>query len=450
MSEHLSKILIEQYLASTIAPSELLAMDAHLEACSDCRRSLGEAADRSRALWLKDDLATVEVTEHLDDDRLAAYADGTLSEVDAEIAASHLSVCSRCELLASDLLMFKDEIAGEVEREYAPPGNVTQKAAMKAAVKVASMSWREKLSSFAGSIFGFDSPALKIGAGALALLVVGIFVWLVMRTSPAPTSEPEVVRTSSPSPSASPQTTTSPSAEPSPSPEILLALSDGSRQIGIDQDGNLTGADDLPPGVREMVKTALTTQDVINSNALAGLNGKPSELRGAPSPDAAFAPIAPVGKVVLSIKPTLSWSSLNGASEYKITIYDQNFNPVAVSPPLQENSWVVDPALKRGEIYRWQITAIKNGSEIKTPVAPAAEAKFKTVDANTAGEITMARKSFSESRLALGVLYARAGLLDEAEHEFSMLSVANPKSEIARKLLRNIRAARKRGQVNGK
>ncbi len=441
MSEHLSKILIEQYLASTIAPSELLAMDAHLEACSDCRRSLAEAADKSRVLSLREDLATVEATEHLDDARLAAYADGTLSEVDAEIATSHLSVCSRCELLASDLVMFKDEIAGNVEREYAPPG----KTAIKTAVKVASTSWREKLSGFAGSIFGFDSPALTIGAGALALLVIGVFVWLAMRTGPLPTSEPEVVRTSSPTPSASPQITTSPSAEPSPSPEILLALSDGSRQFGIDRDGNLTGAEDLPPGVREMVKTALTTQDVINSNALAGVTGRPSELRGAPSPDAKFAPITPVGKVVWSIKPTLQWTSLSVASEYKITIYDQNFNPVAVSPPLQENSWVVDPALKRGEIYTWQIAATKNGSEIKTPVAPAGEAKFKILDAKATGEITMARKNFSESRLAMGVLYARAGLLDEAEHEFYMLSVANPKSEIAKKLLRTVRAAKRRG-----
>jgi hypothetical protein len=42
----------------------------------------------------------------------------------------------------------------------------------------------------------------------------------------------------------------------------------------------------------------------------------------------------------------------------------------------------------------------------------------------------------------LGVLYAQAGLLDDAEREFSALLRANPKSEVARKLLSNVRATK--------
>jgi hypothetical protein len=39
----------------------------------------------------------------------------------------------------------------------------------------------------------------------------------------------------------------------------------------------------------------------------------------------------------------------------------------------------------------------------------------------------------------LGLFYAQAGVLDEAEREFSALQRANPKSEIANRLLMRIR-----------
>jgi hypothetical protein len=47
----------------------------------------------------------------------------------------------------------------------------------------------------------------------------------------------------------------------------------------------------------------------------------------------------------------------------------------------------------------------------------------------------------SRSRLALGLAYARAGLLREAKEEFSALQRANPDSPIAGKLLQAIQKA---------
>jgi hypothetical protein len=40
--------------------------------------------------------------------------------------------------------------------------------------------------------------------------------------------------------------------------------------------------------------------------------------------------------------------------------------------------------------------------------------------------------------LVLGVIYARAGLIDEAAREFRVLSVANPNSAIPVKLIRKV------------
>ena len=90
----------------------------------------------------------------------------------------------------------------------------------------------------------------------------------------------------------------------------------------------------------------------------------------------------------------------------------------------------------------WQVTATKDSAKIKSPVPPAPEAKFKILDTKPAADVTLARKNYAGSHLALGVLYAQSGLLDEAETEFGALVRANPQSEVARKLLNNVRTAR--------
>jgi hypothetical protein len=60
-----------------------------------------------------------------------------------------------------------------------------------------------------------------------------------------------------------------------------------------------------------------------------------------------------------------------------------------------------------------------------------------------ANELARAKRLFGTSHLTLGLLYADAGLLSEAEREFRLLRAANPNSELARNLLRQIQALRK-------
>jgi hypothetical protein len=61
------------------------------------------------------------------------------------------------------------------------------------------------------------------------------------------------------------------------------------------------------------------------------------------------------------------------------------------------------------------------------------------IDQAKMNEIDRARHAYGSSHLTLGLLYAEAGLLREAEQEFRLLQKANPQSEIARKLLRQVR-----------
>ena len=73
------------------------------------------------------------------------------------------------------------------------------------------------------------------------------------------------------------------------------------------------------------------------------------------------------------------------------------------------------------------------------PRPPAPQAKFHVLDQTKANELTKAKRAYGSSHLTLGLLYAEAGLLREAEHEFRLLQKANPQSEIVKKLLRQLR-----------
>jgi hypothetical protein len=84
------------------------------------------------------------------------------------------------------------------------------------------------------------------------------------------------------------------------------------------------------------------------------------------------------------------------------------------------------------------VTAVVEGKEIQSPVTPAPEARFRLLSLAQEDGLRRAEKLYRGSHLALGVVYSRAGLLDEAEREFSALLAANPDSEVAKKLLRNI------------
>ncbi len=87
------------------------------------------------------------------------------------------------------------------------------------------------------------------------------------------------------------------------------------------------------------------------------------------------------------------------------------------------------------------VTALVDGKEIVSPSASAPEVKFAILSSNDWNELNQLKKS--NSHLALGVFYARVGLVTEAEREFQKLIQLNPQSELSRKLLQSVRNLRK-------
>jgi hypothetical protein len=210
----------------------------------------------------------------------------------------------------------------------------------------------------------------------------------------------------------------------------------------VDDRGNLVRVQPLPPEV----KKALERKAVSPPQFLAALVGKQGHLMGGAEGAQGFGVQAPIGTVVATTAPTFVWRPLEGATSYRVEVFDASGNEAARGEGLTETRWTPEKPLPPGRVYQWNVFALREGQEIdQAPKPPAPPAKFKVLEATNAAELERARRLYTGSPLTLGVLYAEAGLLDDAEREFDQIVKANPHSEVARRLRNSVRDLRRRG-----
>ena len=447
MSDHLTQTQIVDYGRRPLPSVEWLFVTDHLAVCESCRLQVEEVVDNEATyLALKSGVfdeaearSSVAEHEHLPFEQMVGFVDETIGGGELQVVKEHLARCEGCETAVDDLRVFKEQIGPELERAGRPTPTVA----------ATESRWRRFIAAVASS--RPKSPALVFGSAlAILLLAVG---WLGRQALPGMKSEPEVAVTA-PSPGVSPSVL--PASTPDPAAAVIIArLNDGEGQITLDSEGKLSGVDHLPSAYRRMVKNALTGQRIERSLSLAeltrpGVRSRKGFSTGEPSPSggrdgesdarsAKFSVIEPFGIVILSDRPTFRWTRLDGATGYMVEVYDEWFNPLVRSPQIIDHSWTAPQSLKRGAIYYWLVKAIKDGQEFKAPRPPAPQAKFRILDEATADELAKARRDYASSRLTLGLLYAQAGLLNEAEVEFQALSRNNPDSELGRRLLKQVR-----------
>ncbi len=425
--EHLTQKEVEGYCRRQLSPAELLSTTDHLNACEACRVRI-EVAENGDAMFF--DLRsqvfeeTTGAVQHLTMDQTAAYVERSLSGDELMMVDDHLAHCEACVLAVTDLREFRNEIAPSLEREFQPA------TVVPSPVQTSSHGW------FSSLLAPFRVSPVPVGAAA-AIILLAVIGWLIWRTPQ--TQEPQIAVTPSPSaqPSASPE---SPQIEPEPAP-VVAQLNDGANVLTLDQQGKLSGADQLPPNYQNLLKKALTGGRIEKSSQLQGLTRPPSSLMGADNQKGEFSVIEPLGNVLLTDRPTFRWSAMEGATGYVVEVYDEKFTPIASSPEVTNLTWTT--TLPRGHVYSWQVKAVKDGQETMSPRPPAPQAKFRVLDQAKANELANARRAYGSSHLTLGLLYADAGLLREAEQEFRLLQKANPSSELARNLLRQIQSLRR-------
>jgi hypothetical protein len=453
--KHLTKQHIEACRAGQLSADTLPYVFDHTAVCEACRELIGSAPQLRAALdnWKKD--FAVEPLAHLPYEQMAAYVDEKIDSVEREIVESHIRVCGQCSQEAQDLKAFSAEFTPALANQ----SSVEQLTISAPVEQTAAPGFWEKFVAFWRTP-KYGMPLQLAGTAAAILLCV----WLAtnalrsenseLKTELAKVQEENDVlhRESDATNSkldnlqaqlSDLQQSSSQQLKPGDGNALLAVLNDGADQITLDKAGNLTGLKTLAPVYQQMVKTSILTERLQTPSTIGNLIGRAGTLMGGAGEGIAFALLSPVGTNVSTDHPTFRWGAVKGATSYLVAVYDENFNYVATSQPITTTSWTAPNSLQRGAIYFWQVSAMKDGKEIKSPVPPAPEAKFRVIEQTKADELAQLQKSAANSHLAVGLIYAREGLLDEAEREFELLVQANPKSAIARKLLNNVKALRR-------
>jgi hypothetical protein len=433
LSEHLTQSQIEDYSQHKLPAADLAPISNHLWGCAICSSQVERALDGDvECSTLKSEvfaemLSSPAEREHLTLEQTAGYVEEALAGEDLQVVRDHLSYCEQCEMAVNDLQAFREQVISGLDRECRPSPVIADTSGRRFVKALSSL---------------FSRPTALIFGSALTALLLILAGWLIWE---APQSKKAEMTGGPPSPTTP---SVSPVVSPTPmlrdEPTVMVAqLNDGGGQVTLDQTGNLTGIDNLPPAYEQMIKSALTTQRLEESRFLAGLTPpEDSEIRSRDNTDREFSMIKPVGTVILSDRPIFRWSRLGGAANYIVEVYDDEFTKVATSSQLIDNSWTASGSLPRGKTYTWQVKAVKDGLELISPPPGEPEAKFRILDRARVGELMQARRTYPGSHLILGLLYARDGLLDNAELEFRKLRKANPSSAIARRLLAHVQAMR--------
>lgn len=435
---------MERFCAKSLPDAELKDVARHLAECQDCHQEFTCELGRQRPsakvgftlapeFWFRHD--------HIDFDQLVSLADNKLDEIQCEIIDVHLKACETCREDVRSFLAFRAKTAPAMDVSYA---SIRREPFRE---KSPRTSWWHALPL---------KPAYAIAAIVLVVVAIVVTTMLLKRRAetleakkdqpaqinilPSPTPA-NINAASQPSPS-TPEFPKVPGATSSPSvvdTGAVAVLKDGQRQITVDRDGRLTGLDDLPPTTQREIADAAVAEGIERPEVLSRLAGETSGLRGTNSGQS-FKLLSPGRTVVIGDQPVFKWEKLPGAANYWVYVGDARGREVVRSDelPSEHLEWATPKPLKRGEVYSWSVIAVVDGKEIVSPGAASPEMKFQVLPASSVQQIDQLKKT--RSHLALGVFYGKAGLLKEAEKEFQQLVQMNPQSELARKLLRNVRS----------
>lgn len=448
MRKHLTDSELERYRERTLSPQALLAANAHLYDCEACHGRYGGDGNLEAAFaFVRSIGEPFEEESHLPFEQLAAYVDDALEGEERRMAATHLAQC---------------EVCAEQVRELSPLRDLIAPAPSIATLEIATPAPFNRPTLFEKLRAAWRAPAYRIPALVVgAVLLVALPWWFLVRSpqtdrADRPTQAPQppqehsqdkqlaenvspVEKDSTDKNDAPPLSASTPSGETDPT---LLSFRDADARVTVHAGGRVVGLDSLSPAHRQLVGRMLTTARVETPRRSWDDRRGGDALMGGADGGVAFSLLSPVGQVVRDVRPTLRWTPLEGAESYVVTVRDSHARTIAMSGPLSAAEWSVSQPLRRGVVYSWKVLAVKNGEETVSPPPAAADARFKVLEETRAEELIRAEELRPRSRLLLGALYARAGLLDEAEREFQKLSEENPRSRVARKLLRDVKSRR--------
>jgi hypothetical protein len=424
MTDHLSETEVSLFRERTIAPTERKRIDSHVRECESCLRRILPSEDTALAYSdLTEALLPRSAEEpfHLSIGEMRAYANGSIDQADQVIFESHFEFCAQCSEAVESLAA------------SSPVESVSSSARQADSPAQFSPGW--------SAAFQFTPARVAAAVSVAACFVLVFVVWLRWHSRAL---DQTTQQASSQTPSNAPGSTS-----PTPAPTevtkdstadqfaVAASLEDNGRKIQLDNRGKLIGLDELPEASRSLVRGVLANKTLSKPEVFDELTAPSITLMDPTARENTFGLLGPSGTVIATDRPSLRWQALTGATSYTVSVFDADFNRVARSAPQAATQWT-SSKLPRGMIYSWEVVAVRNGQEVRSPVAPAPRAQFKILEAEKLLELTKLKKQSPISHLALGLTYARFGLLVEAEEQLQILVRENPNSPVAARLLRTV------------
>jgi predicted anti-sigma-YlaC factor YlaD len=431
MSAHLSNELVERFHAQALTRGDRSVIYDHVLACETCRQLVVTPQEEAVALEaLMKHLVTPESEKpyHLDLEAIEAFVDDKLDPLDRSTAKLHLEDCAECSSEVEDL---RESLA-------------TMKAASH--TRVVEHQASETVSRRFSMPLRIAAVIALIAVATVAL--IGVLKWrstspgITTGSQPTPFTSPQLPALA-PSPGSNPPNLAEnpPSKKPGEEPRRVIALKDGPNGIAIDEGGNVVGASSLSSETRQAVKEALTEERLTRPSVLDEVASAQVSERGPSGPEERIRIVYPVRTVIADTQPTLRWAPSKTAEAYRIEIADETFHQVAKSEdlPTTTGTWAPTTPLKRGGIYTWTIRAVNKEGDASAVVS---QGKFKVLSQDRVGELNQLKTS--QSHFALGLFYAREGMVADAEREFRILLKANPNSPVLKKLIKDVGSWQKR------
>ena len=436
MSEHLSTEQMRRYHDRILPFVETLRLNEHLASCDKCHwqyEKLYQLPSKFAPIEVNlSEVADDEPLHLLFEEEIVPYVEGRLKGPGREIVESHMGLCARCKRDVHNLLEYKDELESSTGSESLPVTTARGQSRFLS-------GWQWNMAWVAAVII------------ALAILVSVVLLRSRIAGEQPQTTEHETANDTQDSQgddvpaTGTDLTPNQPEKQFAAHLEAVVDLKDGGRRITLDKQANLEGLEALPIASQRAIRAALIAGAITKPEILSQLRAEPGLLRdGQQSDGDPFALLTPAGTVVLDDRPTFRWQALSGGTTYVVSVFDADFNRVAKSEMLETTQWEIPQSLRRGAVYSWQVSALVNGKEVTSPVKPSPDVRFKIIESAKEAELQRIKKIYPNSHLALGVLYAQAGLRADAEREFIALVRANPRAVVAKNLLRSVRAWRRR------
>jgi hypothetical protein len=385
----------------------------HVCSCDRCRDELKKLA-RSAAISAGLCDCVLGMTNCPEYSDLSNFVDANLNSREMNLLQAHVNSCEQC---ASDVQRMRElrSLAALREAVEVRPGATRAGGRKPLLVRIfGGVALAGAAAAVVMALLPASQPVVQ-KPSVVAIVPDSPVQSSAKSTPPAAAKPDKVAQQVTPAP-----TQPAPTAPSAPGYKVIMA--DGSYQIAKQngklvmlKGGNVVAAPrDLMARIVQKVTTGRVPLLQPVATAMTAIHVRSSE--GYVPPPTAAKLIEPVASIVMTDTPKLSWSEVELAHSYRLTVKDESGN--VVYETITSGTQAATRRLPRGKVYTWQV-GVRFSEDDEWTMSRAA--RFQVLSSRDMALIRQASRSMPGSHLALGVTYESLGLKDEAAREYQHL-----------------------------